>query len=53
MHKYDKISIQAYYIQFKIYYHYPENINITFEKITTIRRLFGTYVNDLKFGFDQ
>ena len=40
-------------MQFKTYYYYAENINVKFERITTIRRLFGSYVSDFKLGFDQ
>lgn len=45
--------MKAFYMQIKTNYFYPENINIRFERITTIRRLFGSFPGDLSQGFDQ
>lgn len=40
-------------MQIKTNYFYPENLNIRFERVTTIRRLFGSFPGDLAQGFDQ
>lgn len=40
-------------MQIKTSYYYPENINIRFQRITTIRRLFASFPGDLAQGFDQ
>ena len=40
-------------MQIRTSYNYPENINIRFQRITTVRRLFASFPGDLAQGFDQ
>jgi protein transport protein SEC23 len=40
-------------MQIRTTYRYPANLSIKFQRITTIRRLFGNFAGDLASGFDQ